>query len=147
MISKKIKKVESPTIVYDNVGLIISKEFNGEYTFEFGKFISCDVVEAVSFLTRKSKSKSDSEIWSIEIDKIVDYNLVGAMYMLSGGDEFWNNTKDLNWLDIYPDMLVDFEDIILNAYNYKTLGEIRAYIIKNLNFSVFYEYFLKNYIQ
>jgi len=141
MISKKLKKTSYPCVIYDNTGLIISKEWNGEYTFEFGKFISCDVVEAVSYLMRKDKNNSD--IWTIELDTI-NKNISCAMYMLSGDDEFWKNSNNnLNWLDCYTDMLNYFEKDIKKLYELKNLGDIRKQINKKFNFSVFYEYFLK----
>jgi hypothetical protein len=139
----KRRLLSEPTLVYQNNALVINREFNGEYSFEISNrvFIT-DIVEAVSYLIKHPKWRFES-FWNLPVMQGMEVKPYKALYWLSGGDEVWRNPNfNVEWNEMYEEMLAVFEEDIMALFGGDTLGDIRDNIIENLNLDMFIEYIM-----
>jgi hypothetical protein len=139
-----VKKLRDKVLFHGNE-IIVTKEPNGEITFQIGKIYTSDVLEAVAILMRNSRW-SDLDIWDIEVE-IDEINSVHCLYWLSGGEHFWNHPEcTVEWVDIYPTLIERFENKLESVRKKKTLKEIRKYFKKHFNLDTFYDFALSRSI-
>lgn len=137
--------IEYKSILFESSGISIYEEWNGNYGFELhNKVFTNDIVEAVSYLMKFDKYENES-FWELEINRtnLMCINPVNSLYWLSGGDDFWlYNDKGLIWSDVYPLLVDNFSDVILNSILGNKLKDVKSNIIKYLNLDEFYEFIL-----
>jgi hypothetical protein len=131
-------------VLFQNNEIIITKEFNGELTFQIGKEFTSDILEAVAILMRNSRW-SNLDIWDLEIDiEKSNLNTINCLYWLSGADTFWNHPDcKVEWKVAYPMLVDEFDDKLQGiSKKRKSLKEIRKSFIKHFNLDTFYEFAL-----
>lgn len=146
---KELTRELSETLL-DTYTVTVNKLDNSLY-FLIGDKITSDVVEAVSMLM--SKVDFNDTIWNINIKNIEFQNIstIKCLFWLSGGYDEWINSKNYNtsWENCSEDFDDRFGNLVIESVmKAKTLGDIRNFLIKNLNLSVLYDFALsKNFIK
>lgn len=104
------------------------------------KISTYDYVEAVSFIC---KMIITNDIWNIKLPvDFMDYiKPINSLYWLSGGDEFWLDSK-YDWCDYienYEKHFINFKEDFKDCIY---LNDVKNVIYSKYNLDMFYNYFL-----
>ena len=139
---KDLLSKELSEMIYVNDKVVISKD-NGEWFFEVGREITCDIGEAVVMLMRNFSW--DHPIWETDLVNVKIENLTPekSLFWLTGGYREWRTLEHYNrpWCDCYLDFQEEFGFLIINIIKKaKTMKDVRDGFVRYLSLPVLYDF-------
>lgn len=147
---RKSKLVLDRNVVFSGKGITVYKEKNGTYFFEsntsnLSNFITNDFLEAASALVKIREANDSRDLWEIPVTKQMmnSINISKSIYWITGGDREWKSTNSIyrgTWDEYQSVFEHKLTPMVKNyMHNFKTLGDVRTYLLNNMNLPFIYE--------